>query len=72
MVDKIWYDWQHTNPANFWSFGGGATAVVTNFVPDPAFVNGAPPFLKVHSLLTNTCSIDEPRGSSLRQSRRMV
>ena len=52
MVDKIWYDWQYANQANFWSFDGGATAVLVNLVPDPAFVNGAPPFVKVRSLLT--------------------
>ncbi|KAF9649244.1 Di-copper centre-containing protein, partial [Thelephora ganbajun] len=45
MVDKLWYDWQNANPANFWSFDGGSVSVVNNFIPDPAFPNGAPPFV---------------------------
>jgi len=45
MVDKLWYDWQKANPANFWSFTGGSVAVVNNFVVDPAWPNGGPPFM---------------------------
>lgn len=45
MVDKLWYDWQHANSANFWSFDGGAVAQVHNFVADPNFPNGAPPYI---------------------------
>jgi len=45
MVDKLWYDWQNANPANYWSFAGGSVARVTNFVADPEFPNGAPPLV---------------------------
>jgi tyrosinase len=45
MIDKLWYDWQNANPANFWSFDGGADPRVVNFVTDPAFPNGAPPYV---------------------------
>jgi len=47
MIDKLWYDWQYANPANFWSFAGGSVALVNNFVTDPAFPNGAPPYVQV-------------------------
>lgn len=59
MVDKIWYDWQHANPANFWSFDGGAVAVLNNSVPVPAFPNGGPPYVTVSSLLINAHSVNE-------------
>ena len=72
MVDKIWYDWQNANEANFWSFAGGATSVLAGFQPDPQYPNGAPPYIEVRGLLTSTCSINEPPRSSLRRSRRMV
>ena len=52
MVDKIWYDWQHAHPANFWSFDGGAVAQVTNFVADPNFPNGAPPYVTVSGFVS--------------------
>jgi len=45
MVDKLWSDWQNANPANFWSFDGGSVAVVNGFIPDPAYLNGAPPLV---------------------------
>lgn len=68
MVDKLWYDWQTAHPANFWSFDGGSVAIVENFVPDPAFPNGAPPFVSVSTLLMIPCSVAEPSHSSPRRS----
>ena len=47
MIDKVWYEWQHANPANFWSFDGGSVARVKDFTADPAFPNGAPPYVTV-------------------------
>ena len=58
MVDKIWYDWQHANPANFWSFDGGAVAVLNNSAPVPAFPNGGPPYVTVSSLSTSSRSLN--------------
>lgn len=72
MVDKLWYDWQKADPSNFWSFGGGMTALVTNFVPDATFPTGAPPFVNVRNLLTGTRSANEPFRSSRPRSQRMV
>lgn len=34
--------------------------MVKNFVPDRAFQTGAPPYMNVRSLLTSTCSTNEP------------
>jgi len=72
MVDKLWYDWQNANPANFWSFSGGSVPVVSDFEVDPIFLNGGPPLMNVRSLLSATCSVNEPFRSSRRRSRRMV
>ena len=69
MIDKLWYDWQNVNPANFWSFAGGSVAVAKG---DPVFPNGAPPFVNVRSLLISPCSVNEPSRSSPRRSRQMV
>lgn len=72
MVDKIWYDWQLANPANFWSFDGGALAVLNNSAPVPDFPNGGPPYVTVSSLSKNALSINKPSRSSRPRSRRMV
>jgi hypothetical protein len=48
MVDKLWYDWQHKYPQNFWSYFGGANSVFgTKQYAD--YPNGTPPFLNVGS-----------------------
>lgn len=44
MVDKVWYDWQHAHPENFWALDAG---VVRDLETWPKFVNGAPPMLTV-------------------------
>jgi len=50
MIDKLWYDWQHANPENYWSFGGGATALTRDFEPgNPLYPVGAPPFMNFSS-----------------------
>ena len=52
MVDKLWNDWQHANPANFWSFGGGSVSAAQGFEPDATFPTGLPPYVNVRSFLT--------------------
>jgi len=51
MVDKLWYDWQNVNWANFWSYGGGTVNLVHGFVVDPVFPTGGPPFMNFSSLI---------------------
>jgi len=72
MIDKLWYDWQQAHPANFWSFAGGSVPLVNNFVPDPAFPNGAPPYVQVRSLFPTTFSVNELSCRSRRRSRPTV
>jgi hypothetical protein len=66
MVDKLWYDWQHAHPNNFWSFGGGAVAT-----DDESFPTGAPPYVNVRTLLTSVCSANKNLRSSRHRSRQM-
>lgn len=28
MVDRVWYEWQHRSPENFWAFEGGTVQVL--------------------------------------------
>jgi len=54
MVDKLWWDWQNANPANFWSFGGGSVSeMLPGLVPNRAFPVGVPPYMNVRGRLTN-------------------
>ncbi|KAF8509315.1 Di-copper centre-containing protein, partial [Hysterangium stoloniferum] len=48
MVDKIWSDWQHADPANTWAFAGGATRDLLTW---PKYRNGGPPALTLNSHL---------------------
>ena len=61
MVDKLWYDWQHTHPANFWSYRGGADTAIRSAGLALSFPNGAPPFLNVSlfcfATMANICSV---------------
>ena len=51
MVDKVWYDWQHANPANFWAFKGGSVQNLTSLQALQDWPNGMAPDLSVsHSL----------------------
>jgi len=53
MVDKLWYDWQNANPANFWAFGGGSVSVTQNLVPNREFPVGIPPYMNVRNQLAS-------------------
>ena len=47
MVDKVWYDWQHASPANFWAFKGGSVQNLTSVQALHDYPNGMPPALSV-------------------------
>ena len=47
MVDKVWYDWQHASPENFWAFEGGSVQAIDNATHYSEYPNGAPPMLNV-------------------------
>jgi tyrosinase len=47
MIDKIWFDWQHLDPANANSFYGGSVQVLQSLEAWQQYPNGGPPFLGV-------------------------
>jgi tyrosinase len=47
MIDKLWYDWQHRNPANANSFSGGSVQALESLDIYNLYPNGAPPYLNV-------------------------
>jgi tyrosinase len=47
MVDKIWYDWQHRDPANAMSFFGGSVEHLYSLAAYNEYPNGGPPYLNV-------------------------
>jgi len=50
MVDKLWSDWQHKHPQNFWSFFGGANQTLgTDEFSD--YPTGTLPFLNFDTLI---------------------
>lgn len=49
MVDKVWSDWQHQHPDNFWAFEGGSVQIFDNLTVYNTYPNGAPPFLSVRA-----------------------
>jgi len=51
MVDKIWYDWQHKNSANFWAYHGGSVEEIDNLSDYDKYPNGGPPYLSFNSTL---------------------
>jgi tyrosinase len=53
MVDKIWYDWQLQNEANFYAFHGGSASPVDNATLYSEYPNGGPPFLNFSSVIPN-------------------
>ena len=73
MVDKIWYDWQNINSANFWAYRGGATAVNEDpSVTNATYPNGSPPMLTVRGPLTSTRLTHEFFSSSRIRSQRIT
>lgn len=52
MIDKIWYDWQHASPSNFWSFSGGSVQALDTIEDYEANPNGAAPELSVRTVPT--------------------
>ena len=62
MIDKIWNDWQHADPANLWSFGGGSVMVIgSNGFPEPDYPNGNLPFVNVSGpLYKRLFTVSEP------------
>lgn len=59
MVDKVWYDWQRRDPANFWAFEGGSVQNITSLVALNEYPNGMPPALHV-SLIVITPNMKFP------------
>ena len=58
MVDKVWYDWQHRNPANAMSYFGGSVQALQNLSAYDQYPNGGPPYLGVstfHFRSRNSC-----------------
>jgi len=51
MVDKVWFDWQHKHPSNFWSFEGGSVQALDNLTVYNEYPNGAPPALTLDTLI---------------------
>jgi len=49
IVDKIWYDWQRNNKANFWAFEGGITQATQNYTVSHEYATGLPPNLSLDS-----------------------
>lgn len=50
MVDKLWNDWQHRRPENFWAYHGGSIGAHSVSGMYDQFPNGGPPFLDVRFL----------------------
>jgi len=51
MIDKLWYDWQHRNPANAMSYFGGSVEVLQNLSAYNQYPNGGPPYLGLNSTM---------------------
>jgi hypothetical protein len=47
MIDKMWFDWQHRDPANAYSFSGGSVQTLESLDTYNQYPNGGPPFLSV-------------------------
>ena len=54
MVDKVWYDWQHADAANFWAFHGGTTQGTQNLTYYDEYPSGGPPMLSVRHIFPIT------------------
>ncbi|KAI0277803.1 hypothetical protein BGY98DRAFT_1176911 [Russula aff. rugulosa BPL654] len=51
MIDKLWYDWQHRNPANANSFFGGSVQSLESLDAYNQYPNGAPPYLNLNTTM---------------------
>jgi tyrosinase len=49
MIDKIWFDWQHRDVANEYSFFGGSVQALQSLNTYRQYPNGGPPFLSVRT-----------------------
>ena len=47
MVDKLWFDWQHRDPANAYSYFGGSVQALQSLDTFNQYPNGGPPYLSV-------------------------
>ncbi|TBU33894.1 Di-copper centre-containing protein [Dichomitus squalens] len=59
MVDKVWYDWQHANPENFWAYHGGSVQNITSLQALSDYPNGMPPYLSLNSKIPADDIFDE-------------
>lgn len=60
MIDKVWSDWQHRHPQNFWAYAGGSVPTITDFKQYVQFPNGAPSFMNVSFVpLYSSHSVDD-------------
>jgi tyrosinase len=51
MVDKVFYDWQHADPANAGIYFGGSTQMIDNYTIYQEYPNGGPPFFNVSAFI---------------------
>lgn len=51
MVDKIWWDWQNRDRANFWQFSGGTVSVLDDYPQFQKYPTGAPPMMSLNSTI---------------------
>ncbi|KAH9952948.1 Di-copper centre-containing protein [Russula dissimulans] len=51
MIDKIWHDWQHRDPANAESFLGGSAEALESLAAYEEYPSGAPPYLSLDSTI---------------------
>jgi len=53
MIDKLWYDWQHHDPANANSYFGGSVQSLESIDAYNQYPNGAPPYLSVSTYISD-------------------
>jgi len=51
MIDKIWFDWQHRDPANANSYFGGSVQAIESLDTYSQYPNGGPPYLNLSSTM---------------------
>ena len=60
MVDKVWYDWQHASPENFWAFHGGSVQNLSSLQALADYPNGMAPNLSVRTTLPASSPLPTP------------